>query len=353
MPLLRSVLGSLRPAPGVPRVPPPRRPSHRVWGLLACLAIAAAAASPARAQGGGDSSVDRMKSLAARLGGSPMLAVTAASESAESKPTRGDAGPSVVSAVPSPGPGVQGTPAPASAIATSDPASSASASSAPSGPVRPGSPGSPGSPGDPGGASSPESLPLGRSARSPAPIASDGASSDADGPIRKTAGVSSWWLNTVTALGIVVLLIFGVRAALLRCQGGAATVSRSPALEVLTRVSIAPRTHVVMVRLGGRVLVLGESAAGLSTLADVQDPEEVAGLLASISVGRPGSASRTFDQLFAALGKGQDDTASIDELGGDDEEARRDQARDRLGGLLARMRSIARPAPRSARERLA
>jgi len=53
-------------------------------------------------------------------------------------------------------------------------------------------------------------------------------------------------------------------------------------VEVLSRTTVAPRSHVVLMRVGTRILVVSDSPAGMRTLASVEDAEEVAELLGAI-----------------------------------------------------------------------
>jgi len=93
---------------------------------------------------------------------------------------------------------------------------------------------------------------------------------------------------------------------------------------------------VLLLRAGSRVLVLGDSPAGLRTLCDISDPEEVDRVLSTLSTSSPGSISRGFSQL---LGNFQKDHEQTDSQGGPhqvhDLTAR---ARDRVGNLLGRIR---------------
>lgn len=146
----------------------------------------------------------------------------------------------------------------------------------------------------------------------------------------------NWWMSTGLALAGVLALIFTLRSAFARWTGRTPTLSRSVAVEVLARVPVAPRNHVLLLRLGHRILVVGDSPAGLRTLANVKDAEEVATILSAISAGKPGSVSESFRQLVNRFDDEHDSAAT---QGGDEEEFHIDNARDRVSGLLARVRS--------------
>jgi flagellar biogenesis protein FliO len=103
--------------------------------------------------------------------------------------------------------------------------------------------------------------------------------------------------STLTALGIVIGLVLLLRWGLSRF-GGMRIAKPSPVVEVLSRTTVAPRNHVLLLRVGQRVLVVGDSSAGLRTLADVDDPDEVAVLLQSVTAERGDGVTRTFQNIL-------------------------------------------------------
>ena len=152
---------------------------------------------------------------------------------------------------------------------------------------------------------------------------------------------SGWILNTVTALGVVLVLIYLVRAGLARLTGHTPAVANTEVLEVLTRVSVAPRNHVLLIRMGRRILAVGDSSAGLRTLANIEDPEEVADLLAATMAAKPSSITKGFNQLFNRFNSDYTDEIRRVEEGGDTSENRVDRARDQVSSLLSRVRTMA------------
>lgn len=141
-------------------------------------------------------------------------------------------------------------------------------------------------------------------------------------------------LGTLGALGLIVGLILAGRWAWVRFGGG--VVARgSPAVEILSRTTVAPRNHVVLVRIGPRILVLGDSPAGLRALSQIEEPEEVADLLEALTAARSNSLSRGFAQLLSHSDtqfEAQGESAMPEHSVG--------RARDSVSGLLARMRAL-------------
>ena len=148
-----------------------------------------------------------------------------------------------------------------------------------------------------------------------------------------------WILSTLTSLGIVISLVIGMRWAWSK-MGGRIVTRKNSAVEVLARSAVAPRNHILLVRVGGRILILSDSSAGLRTLADVVDPEEVASILQSVTAHSDQSISRGFSQLLGRFNKEYDLDQKLDLEGGDEAEHRFDRARNSVSSLRARIQSL-------------
>ncbi len=143
-------------------------------------------------------------------------------------------------------------------------------------------------------------------------------------------------LQTLAALGLVIGLILLLRWAWGKIHG-ATRIGQSPVVEVLSRTAVAPKNHVILLRVGDRILICGDAPGGLRTLAEVDDPEQVAGLLAAISAAAPNSRTRNFNQLLRRFHAERDRSAEGDH----DDEDRVDRARDSVSGAMSRIRTLA------------
>ncbi len=180
-----------------------------------------------------------------------------------------------------------------------------------------------------------ERLPLGR--RRKVDLNVDGADESAEGMGLATG--QGWLMQTLGAMAIVIVLIFALKFVATRWTrrslGGGASV-----VEVLTRVTVAPRSSVVLLRLGERVLVVGDGPGGMRTLAEVDDPDEVADVLAAVTAAQPGSVTQSFRQLFDRFGGDYTQPADLDEEGADGGEQHTDRTRDKISGLLGKVRAL-------------
>jgi len=181
----------------------------------------------------------------------------------------------------------------------------------------------------------------------PGRLLSDRRSSGSLSDLFSDAGDSTnqgWILRTLTALGVVLGLIFVVRFVYCRISGQSPAKfgrrSGTRVIEVLNRSAIAPRSHVLMLRIGQRILVVSESQAGMSTLANIDDPLEVADLLGAIEANRPTSITRGFTEALKRSDRDYGEASALDEEG-DAGEYVVDRANTQLSDLLARVRTAA------------
>ncbi|NJL30723.1 MAG: flagellar biosynthetic protein FliO [Phycisphaerales bacterium] len=120
-------------------------------------------------------------------------------------------------------------------------------------------------------------------------------------------------------------------------------------VEVLARTTISAKLHILILRVGHRLLVVNETPAGMSTLAEIVDPDEIASILSQVSSSKPGSISGQFRQMFDHFnGKYEGrlhpslpkTLADLDDPGSDDTEIITDRSRDDVAGLLSRLRRM-------------
>lgn len=150
---------------------------------------------------------------------------------------------------------------------------------------------------------------------------------------------SSWMLDTLGALGVVVALALLTRWVLSRLSGRVAVSGGPSVVEVLSRTAIAPRNHVILLKVGQRVIVASDSPAGMRTLAEIDDPEEVALLLAETAARTTQGVRGGFRQLMGKLNRDYDAAERHAAEGGDDAEHFVDRARDRLSALRSRIQA--------------
>ena len=113
-------------------------------------------------------------------------------------------------------------------------------------------------------------------------------------PISKGGSSGNLWsvLQTLLALAIVVALIF-VAGWLLRRAGGRAGKADHEVMQVVARKAISARQQLLLVRLGGRLVLVGCSRDAMSPLCEISEPAEVAAIMERLQAGED-----TFAAMF-------------------------------------------------------
>jgi len=102
-----------------------------------------------------------------------------------------------------------------------------------------------------------------------------------------------------SSLAIVLALFCGLVWVSRRFGNGAAGAKALPAAAItpLGHVMLDPRTKLLLVKCGRRILVLSQTAAGLTPISEVTQPDEVRELLASCSA----EARQAFESTLREL----------------------------------------------------
>lgn len=108
-------------------------------------------------------------------------------------------------------------------------------------------------------------------------------------------GAGTLLVKGVFALVLVLGLLLGGVALLKKIAPGMGAGASGRGMEILGRTPIGPKHAAVLLRVGGRVLVLGVSGDRMQTLAELKDPEEVERL---VSPPAPGGAQPGFHGLM-------------------------------------------------------
>lgn len=102
-------------------------------------------------------------------------------------------------------------------------------------------------------------------------------SGDDAGSASKDAGSSSAGAF-LAALVVVLLFVLGLAKLFLKRSPYSISGLPTDAVDVLGRRAVDPRNSVYMIKVGSRLILMGSSPNGLSSLAEITDPIEVASL---------------------------------------------------------------------------
>ena len=144
--------------------------------------------------------------------------------------------------------------------------------------------------------------PLGKVAAND-PAAATAADAAADRSLASGSEPSSAFMGqvvpTALALGAVIGVIFIARALVKRFGNRLGGGKRpSGVVEVLARYPFARGHHIVLIKVGRRIIVTHQSAQGITTLSEFTSHAEVADLMARCEAGARGTEQFTFDSLL-------------------------------------------------------
>jgi flagellar protein FliO/FliZ len=165
----------------------------------------------------------------------------------------------------------------------------------------------------------------------------------------------TWSLAIV--LGLILALRWGGRILF----PSAKSSRSSRAVQVLSRNILSPKQQVLVLQVGRRVVVVGDTGQQMNPLCEITDPDEVAALIGQIREGDRDPMTRTFSNLFGRAGASyspptdptdpEQDARAIE--GRDDsvdvglEDPALSATRQEINGLMDKVRLVARQFSRS------
>jgi len=152
--------------------------------------------------------------------------------------------------------------------------------------------------------------------------------------------------RVVAALALVIAMIFLLRWCSRFFFRGATRRGGSRAVEVLARSAVSPRQQVMLLRVGRRIIVVGESGAQMNTLCEIADSDEVAALVGQLRDQSTPPATKAFGALFGRSRRRFDEPDDQTEspappLVEPEEEPAERSTRQELSGLRERVRLLA------------
>ncbi len=155
--------------------------------------------------------------------------------------------------------------------------------------------------------------------------------------------------RVAVSLAIVIVLILMLRWASKRMFGRTVLGRSSRAVHVLSRTVISPKQQLLVVQVGRRLVVIGDSGQQMSPLCEITDPEEIAALVGQIQEEKRDTVSNTFGALFGRAGshfeKEVEPRQPVDAGnagGAPDLSSQEKDTRDELNGLMDKVRVISR-----------
>jgi flagellar biogenesis protein FliO len=152
--------------------------------------------------------------------------------------------------------------------------------------------------------------------------------------------------RVIAAMGIVIGLIFLLRWCGRFVFPAAVRRGSSRAIEVISRAALSPRQQVMLIRVGRRLIVVGDSGSQMNPLCEITDPDEMAALVGQLQGEKTVVSGSAFGSLFKRS-RGRFDVADEPEIASPppledpEDEVPVASAREELNGLRDRVRLLA------------
>jgi len=114
---------------------------------------------------------------------------------------------------------------------------------------------------------------------------------------RAKATGDGWWA-TLAGLAAVLALVFVLARIVKKKVPAVQKTLPSDVVQVLGRKALDYRHTIHLVRFGSRMLMLGVSQEGMTTLSEITDPVEIDYLAGLCKPSEPASVAQSFSQLF-------------------------------------------------------
>jgi flagellar biogenesis protein FliO len=115
------------------------------------------------------------------------------------------------------------------------------------------------------------------------------------------------------ALAVVIGAIFALKWASKKIFLLPGNARGGKGIKLLSRSVLAPKQQVLLLQVGNRVIVVGDSGGHMTALCEVNDPDEVAALVGEVSQASE-SPKRSFGKLFGKARQSFEETATDDEV---------------------------------------
>ena len=118
-----------------------------------------------------------------------------------------------------------------------------------------------------------------------------------DGPLDAFDPRTKCGIRFVGALGVVLVLLLGMRMVLKRFGSPLTGGRPSGVLQVLSRFPIGRGQHLVLLQMARRIVLVHQTKTGMTRLSEVSDPDEVAQLLARVEAGSSANQRGRFQSV--------------------------------------------------------
>lgn len=116
--------------------------------------------------------------------------------------------------------------------------------------------------------------------------------------------------RVAVSLAVVTGLILALAWGYNRLTPGGIATQTGP-VQLVSRTSVTPKHQVLLLKVGHRILVVGDSGQGMQALSSVERPEEVTAILAAAGKSEAGHDLISSDAFAASLASAEDEYEAL------------------------------------------
>jgi len=147
--------------------------------------------------------------------------------------------------------------------------------------------------------------------------------------------------RVVMALGAVLLAMYIVHRVWRRLGMPGATNKSGQTLQIISRLSLSPRQQILLIRVGRRCVLIGNSGTQMNPLCEISDVEEAAALLGQTITESKESITATFgDVLDGAQQQFDAESSPKPAPESPEEDPALAAARDQITNMVDKVRSL-------------
>lgn len=175
-----------------------------------------------------------------------------------------------------------------------------------------------------------------------APSKTAAPTTQAAGTVGSGGGNSLDMTRVVIALAIVVVAIIVIGRTWKKLGLPGAGGKSSGALQVVSRLTLSPKQQVLLIRVGRRAVLVGNSGTRMDRLCEIADAEEVAGLLGQTASERDDSVTSSFDEVLGGAEREYTEPPAPSTPGPAGSETTAQETQGEIQDLMEKVRSLSR-----------
>jgi len=142
------------------------------------------------------------------------------------------------------------------------------------------------------------------------------------------------------ALGVVLVAMFVAHRIWKKLGLPGVSGQLTGVLQVVSRLSVSPKQQILLVRVGRRLVLVGNSGNQMNSLCEIGDAEEAAAILGQNAVERDESVTTSFNAVLDGEEKHFEEEIAANEEVAPEEDSAIATTRAELSGLAEKVRSL-------------